>query len=231
MNLKIFASHPVQYHVPFYRALLDAALDIDVLFYHRGTAGRIALDQEFGIPIEWDVDLLSGYPYCICLDKQATYSLLEQLRILPYLIKWAFGKRKTPLLLMGWSSELAWLTWLLRVLTRAPIMILSETTPQSFADRPKPRWRVSLLNWLILRTQAVLYIGQRNRLFYESIGVPGQKLFNTPYSVDNARFSAVIESNRPRKSELRRSYGLDPDLPVFLFCGKLIPERKDPLNC
>lgn len=226
MRLKIFASHPVQYHVPFYRALLDAGADVDVMFYHRGTAGQRALDEEFGISIEWDLDLLSGYPYHIGLDGRATYSLAEQLRLVPGLAKRVLGARHVPLLLMGWSSELAWLTWLLRVVTRSPIIILSETTPQSFSLRPKPFWRVQLLHWLILRTQAVLFIGQRNRQFYETIGVPAQKLFYTPYSVDNARFAEAIESNRPRTRELRQSYGLDPELPVFLFCGKLIPKKR-----
>lgn len=226
MDLKIFASHPVQYHVPFYRALNDSGLEIDVRYYHQGTAGRLALDHDFGIQIEWDLDLLSGYPNQIYLGESANYSSAEQIRVLLRLLPWALRDRDVPLLLMGWFAEGAWMAWLLRIVGRLPMIVFSETTSQSFAGRPKPPWRTKLLAWLLQHTQSVLYIGQRNRTFYENMGVKAERLSLTPYSIDSARFIAEAERAGPEKGNLRQAYGLDPDLPTFLFCGKLIPKKR-----
>lgn len=226
MDLKILASHPVHYHVPFFRALVNRGIEIDVRYYHQGTAGRAALDRDFGIAIEWDLDLLSGYSSHICLEGVANYSLSEQIRILPCVLAWALRERDVPLLLVGWATEVVWLTWLLRVLGHLPVMVFSETTPQSFGRRPKPPWQVKLLRKLLQHSHALLYIGQRNRLFYEQMGVAAERLFFTPYSIDNDRFITETDLIRSQKRELKLAYGLNPDLPVFLFCGKLIPKKR-----
>jgi glycosyltransferase involved in cell wall biosynthesis len=225
-DLKIFATHPVQYLVPFYRELIEAGLEIEVGYYHQGTAGRVGRDAEFGIDIEWDIDLLTGYRYHIFLSQMATYTVSEQIKLAPKFLRWASRGRQTPLLLIGWSLEIVWLVWLLRNSCRAPVMLLSETTPLSFAASPKPRWRRALLSWLLRNTSACLFIGTRNRDFYSTMQVPDERLFFVPYSIDNARFSREALKCMPRRQELCQQYGLDPGLPAFLSCGKLIPKKR-----
>lgn len=226
MDLKILTSHPTQYHVPLFRTLKNNGIEIEVQYYHQGTAGRVALDKDFGIEIEWDLDLLEGYPYNICLQGLAKLTLSEQIRVMPCMLKWALSDPRTPLLLIGWSIELVWLAWFLRIVRQIPVVVLSETTPQSFANHPKPAWRVKLLRWLLKRSDSVLFVSQRNRLFFEQMGVISNRLFFAPYSVDNDRFSTEIERMKPQQRDLRQSYGLNPDLPIFLFCGKLIPKKR-----
>lgn len=225
-DLKILSSHPVQYHAPFFRAISAEGIDIEVGYYHQGTAGRLAHDAEFGIDIEWDIDLLSGYPHRIFTGGRTTYQRSEQIKLAPKLLPWALQDRKTTLLLTGWFAEIIWLIWLLRILRQAPTLVMSETTPLSFAAAPKPAWRVSLLRWLLQRTTACLFIGSRNRTFLREMGTPNARLFHTPYSIDNARFAAEIKRLRPQRNKMCRQYGLDPEKPTFLFCGKLIPKKR-----
>jgi len=228
-DLMILSSHPVQYHVPFFRALIGEGVDIAVGYYHQGTAGRVAHDDGFGIDIAWDMDLLSGYPHRIFVAGTANYHWLEQIKVAPHLLSWALKDRKTPLLLMGWFTELVWLIWLLRILSHAPIIVISETTPLSFAATPKPRWRILLLRWLLKHTTANLFIGNRNRTFLREMGVPEERLFHVPYSIDNTRFAAEAKRLLPERHKLCQQYGLDPEMPVFLFSGKLI-QKKRPLQ-
>ena len=118
MDLKILATHPVQYHAPFFLTLVEKGIEIDVRYYHQGMAGRAALDRGFGIEIEWDLDLLGGYSNTICSHGRADYSLAEQLRVLPCMLGWSLQNREVPLLLVGWSTEISWLIWMVRVLRR-----------------------------------------------------------------------------------------------------------------
>jgi glycosyltransferase involved in cell wall biosynthesis len=225
-DLKILAGHPTQYHVPFYQAICADGFEIEVGYYHHGTADQLARDPEFGIDIKWDIDLLSGYPHQFFNQGEATYQWSEQTRIAPRLISWALQDRKTPLLLMGWVTEIVWLIWLLRIFRRAPILVMSETTPLSFGFTPKPAWRVSLLRWLLQHSTANLFIGSRNRAFLQDMGVREEQLFRTPYSVDNARFAMEAKRLMPERNQLCQRHGLDPEKPVFLFCGKLIPKKR-----
>ena len=225
-QLRILASHPIQYYVPFYRALVERGLNIEVCFYHTGTAGRVGYDPEFGLDIQWDVDLTSGYPHRIFLNTQATYKLLEQLKIAPKLLFWSLRDRKVPLLLSGWFVELIWFVWLIRILLGAPVIITGDNTPQSFGLFPKPAWRLMILKWLLKNTSAVFYFGQRNRDFWINMGVPNDRLFHTPHSVDGARFAYLSTRLFSERRELCRQYGLNHDLPTFLFCGKLISKKR-----
>ncbi len=229
VQLKILSSHPVQYHVPFFREIALNGLGIEVSYYHQGTAGRVSHDAGFGIDIDWDIDLLSGYAYRIFLKDTANYHWIEQLRLASRMLSWALGNRQIPLLIMGWFSELIWLIWLVRILLHAPVIMMCETTPLSFAATQKPRWRNSLLKWLLQHTAANLFIGSRNQAFLLDHGVLMERLFPAPYSIDNDRFAAEIRRLLPERRELCHKYGLDPDMPTYLFCGKLI-HKKRPLQ-
>lgn len=229
MRLKVLTSHPVQYHVPYIRELVASGIDVEVGFYHQGTAGKIGHDEGFGINIEWDIDLLSGYKNKIFLKDRASYSLLEQIKIASQLLWWALHDRQTPLLLIGWFAHIVWLVWLLRLLCGMKVLVLSENTPMSAAISAKPGFRRNLLRHLLQRSSACLFIGQRNREFYLSYGVLENRLFHVPYSIDNERFSQMQQELMAQRSSLCEKYSLDPQLPTFLFCGKLI-EKKRPLQ-
>lgn len=178
------------------------------------------LDPEFGVVFAWDVDLLSGYRHHL-LDFS---SVAERVRSL----RWAVLDRK-PLLLMGWFAPLVWAIWLMRIAMGAPTVVMSETTPGSFAFARKPPWRTALLRSLLRRSGAIACIGARNRAFMRSMGVCDERCISVPYSVDNVALAYAVERMVPRRADLRRQHGLDTDLPVFLFAGKLI-EKKRPVQ-
>ena len=59
VRIGLLASHPIQYHAPLFRELAQRC-DLTVYFAHRQTPeGQAAAG--FGLPFEWDIDLLSGY--------------------------------------------------------------------------------------------------------------------------------------------------------------------------
>ena len=226
LDLKILASHPVQYQAPWFRAMVAEGLDIEVGYYYPGAAGQVAYDVEFGIEFAWDLDLLDGYPHRCFVGGRAGFGLAEQARAAPKVLAWALRDQETPLLLIGWFTRVVWLVWLLRILTRSPTFVFGDNTPASFAEMPKAAWRHSLLRWLLHRTSAILFVGRHNRLFWTQLGVPNARLFYTPHSIDQVRFANEATCLLPQRRVLCREYGLDPDLPTFLFCGKLIPIKR-----
>jgi glycosyltransferase involved in cell wall biosynthesis len=78
---------------------------------------------------------------------------------------------------------------------------------------------------LLLRGAAGLYIGTENKRWFEHFGVPKERLFFTPYSVDASR---LVSQALKSRDELRVSFGLRTDVPVILTVTRLIP-RKQPL--
>jgi glycosyltransferase involved in cell wall biosynthesis len=71
-----------------------------------------------------------------------------------------------------------------------------------------------------------LAIGRANRRFYQRAGVAADRIFDTPYAVDNARFVAAAEQLRPQRNELRRSWSVPGDGFCLLFAGKFQVKKR-----
>ena len=63
MRLAILSTHPIQYHVAWFRALAARTdLEIHVYYCHQATPQEHSRSG-FGVEFDWDVSLLDGYPY------------------------------------------------------------------------------------------------------------------------------------------------------------------------
>ena len=63
LRLGVLDFHPIQYHAPLYRRLVSRSrVRLDVL-YLRDTGYRPVVDPGFGVPVAWNIDLLSGYEH------------------------------------------------------------------------------------------------------------------------------------------------------------------------
>jgi len=216
-------THPVQYQVPWLRALAGVPdLDLTVLF------GMIPDAQQqgigFSVPFEWDIPLLDGYRHRR-LDNRARKPALGR-----------FFGCNTPqvgmaldgsdvVIIHGWgvfSAQQA--LWAARR-RRIPCILRGEAS----SLRPWPLWRRVAYGAFLRNYSAFLAIGRANREFYARNGVPPERVFDAPYCVDNNRFSAQAAALEPRRREIRKAWGVRDESIAILFSGKLI-EKKRPLD-
>jgi glycosyltransferase involved in cell wall biosynthesis len=83
-----------------------------------------------------------------------------------------------------------------------------------------------VLKTLFRRINGVLAIGTMNEQFYRAYGLPEEKIFRSPYAVDNEFFRRAGEKLLSERLGLRREEGIPEDAHVFLFAGKLIPAKR-----
>jgi glycosyltransferase involved in cell wall biosynthesis len=221
-------SHPIQYFVPLYRCLAARnQVDLTVAFYSDAGVRRV-LDPGFQREIQWDVGLLEGYRHWF-LDgadrnnSSGRLSLTQQRQVVTailaqhYDVLWVHGYNSLNHLVATVAASAA----------RVPVLLREEAT--LLDQRP---WRTRIVKAVVLPVlarlvHAGLYIGRENRQFLERYGLHGSKLFFTPYSVDNGFFQGQANLLKAKRQLLKSDFGLNPQLPVVLFSGKLIP-KKDP---
>jgi len=227
MRLLIVATHAVQYFAPLYRELARRpGLDLTVAF-ESDYGMTPSLDRQFGVQFQYDVPLTEGYRYLVLPEQAGTGRLHGRLSRRSWSVRHHVAQADAVLLASFLSvTELvaAASAWRRSI----PVLYRCESTLLT----PRPPWRDHLrhlvLPRLLGRVGAGLYIGQANQDYLRAFGVPEERLHFSPYCVDNAAFSARADALRPRRGELRRAFGLEADLPVVLFSGKLIP-KKQPL--
>ena len=217
----------MQYKAPLYRVLADdARLEILVAYCSRRGA-EAGLDPDMGVKLEWDIDLLSGYPHVFLRNlspKGRGFFRHLNPGIVPRILR---GRWDGVLFHTGWGSATAWVAMVVCLMTRTPILMFGDSCTIPAERGARGRIRARLLRMLFRGITRFMTIGTRNRSYYLHYGADPQRMTPFPYAIDNERFIRQSLLTSEERSDARRRYGIGPDELVILFAGKLIP-RKGP---
>jgi glycosyltransferase involved in cell wall biosynthesis len=215
-RLGVLDFHPIQYHSPLYQRLAYRRhVNLDVL-YLTDLGHREVLDVEFGVPVAWDVDLLSGYPHQFLATGDYSTTKSNQVRTL---IRWI--NSQDVVVIHGYSDP-----WMLIAMSicrahRIPYLLRGDSGPPGKTTGIRLRLRNIIVRMVVSRSAGGLAIGQLNEEFYRRFGAP--QITFAPYSVDDARFAGLPPVVR---SDLLARWQLDDARPVIMFCGKLYPGKR-----
>ncbi|ETX05441.1 MAG: hypothetical protein ETSY2_22945 [Candidatus Entotheonella gemina] len=226
-RLGILASHPIQYHSPWFRHLAQH-LDIDVWYAHRSTAQDQAA-AGFGVGFDWDIPLLQGYPHR-WLHNVAAQPSLQTFRgcDTPDVYRLCRRDRLDAVLVFGWQHKSALQAIRACWRQRLPVLMRGDSHLLTARSRLKTLLKYAPYRWLLPRLSGHLYVGSRNKAYLEHYGVPPQRLFFAPHCVDNAYWAAAAEraERQGAPAKLRAQWGIPPDGFVCLFAGKMIAHKR-----
>lgn len=220
-DLLVLTTHTIQYQVPLFQYLTqEAGVDLHVAFMKEPM--DLTWDQDFGRYVSWGIPLTDGYPWSTLSGGNLAMRLSAFVEL---------HKRLgcPPVMMFSWGTPLHWLIWNWAIASRIPVLIVAESNLNSYQLGRRPLWRHLWLKQMLQKTPGILHIGQRNREFYDQMGVEKGHLFPCPYSIDNERF---FEGRLPFLGERERhlkQLNLDPKLPTLLYSGKLIVKKRPDL--
>ena len=218
-RLGVLALHPIQYHAPLYQLLASRGrVKLDVMFL-RDTGSRLAVDPGFGVPVAWDIELLSGYEHSF-LDRSGQWA--GRSGAIAGLVRWL--RSHEVVVISGYSDP--WMLFAAAVCRTmgVPFLLRGMAAPEGFSTGIRRRVRDGIARTVVSSSAGCLALGEVNRAFY--VKYEASRIFFTPNSVDNERFARAPVVGR---SELLARWGLDDTTPVIMFCGKLY-SRKRPLD-
>ena len=215
------ATHPVQYMTPIFRRMAKhPLLDFEVAYCTlRGAeAGH---DPEFGASIQWDVPLLDGYSWTHVPNRgsgaESFFGLFN-----PRM--WRLirsGKFDAVLCFIGYVRATFWMALLAAKLSKSAFLFGTDTT--TLAPRDGRAWKTAFkkILWprLFRLADQVLVPSSGSRDVMLSLGIPGDRITLTPYSVDNDWW--MQQASQVHRSAVRDAWGAGPDTSVVLFCAKL----------
>lgn len=218
----LVATHPIQYHVPWFRALAGASeIDFSVLFVDLPDAQQQG--KGFGIAFKWDIPMLDGYAWQQVAERSGRGGLdgffSSRIRRPIALLK---SLAPDVLILTGWQAyPLLQFLWAARWL-KIPVIMRGESN----ALRQRSH-KVRFLHRLLLRQcAAFLTIGQANKEFYLGYGATPEQFFDTSYFVENERFVDAAQDFLPERSALRSRWHIPEDAVCFCYVGKLEPKKR-----
>lgn len=226
MKVGILTTHPIQYQVPWFRLLAKTpGIDLTVFFCMIPDAAQQG--EGFGVPFQWDVPLVNGYPYRLLKNVSRKPSATTFFGCdTPEVARVVRNEGFDAFIVNGWVAKSC--LQLLAACTRynVPCIVRGESND----IRPRARWKRLVHRQLMKRFSAFLCIGESNRRFYIANGVPPGKLYSAPYCVDNEWFESAASESGPSRDEIRDALGIPREAVVFLFSGKFI-DKKRPMDC
>jgi glycosyltransferase involved in cell wall biosynthesis len=232
-RIAYLVTHPIQYQAPLLRRLAaDPDIELTVFFGSDFSLHRF-VDPGFNRAIEWDVPLVEGYQHRFL---PTLFGALKQGESPSF---WRpFNRGLAPLLagrfdvlwVHGYNRAFHWRSILSAKRLGMKVLIRDEATNIS-AHRSKLKQMVkrSFFRLLDRFVDGYLAIGTLNRDYYRAFGIKPEKIFLTPYAVDNRFFQDQAAKAAPEREMLRVKLGLKPDRPIVLFAAKLI-DRKRPFD-
>src|SRR5262245_60309953 len=227
IHLGILASHPIQYHSPWFRSL-SQQMDVNVFYSYRQSSEGQA-DAGFGVAFDWDTPLLDGYNHR-WLENAArrpglsTFAGCDN----PEIYDIVRTGRFDAFLVFGWNRKSSIQAFRACRQQRVPFIMRGDSHLLTHRSTLKSAAKFVPFRWFLPRIDAHLYVGQHNREYLKHYGVRDERLFFCPHFVDNDFFREASEHARTTGEDrkLRARLRIPSTAFVFSFAGKMIPRKR-----
>lgn len=224
-RLAIVVSHPTQYYSPWFQWLrAHTALEFQV-FYLWEFGVRATRDPQFHTTFAWDVDLLSGYdhefvPNVARPPSSMRFSGLFNPGLPARLEAW----RPDAILLFGYAYATHQLLIAWARLRGVPLLFRGDS---HLIGRGRPPLRTRLaLRLLYAQFSALTFVGQANRDYFRTLGVPARKLVFAPHAVNATLFDPARPGLSAEAAALRTRLGLRAGTKIVLYAGKFAAAKQ-----
>jgi glycosyltransferase involved in cell wall biosynthesis len=227
IRLAIIAGHPVQYVAPWL-ALLAQQENVEIHVFYLWDFGVVETkDPGFGITLEWDIPLLDGYSYSFVPNISSdpgNHHFLGYVN--PGLSGQVAAWKPDVLFLMNYAFLSYFLllidprTWYLPILFRGDSHDVGRR--ETFVMHLSKLIRKIVFS----RFSAFLDVGENNRNYIVSSGVPRRKLFHSPHAIDNKRFQDAKPESIYQAQKLRSALNIREEQILISFVGKLIAIKR-----
>lgn len=229
-RLAIILSHPIHYFVDLYKEL-NKHPEIEVVVYFCSDFGiKAGFDETFGKIVKWyDESILEGLPHKFLKN----YSPFEKNRgfwslFNPAIINELKNNKYDAVLIHGYARFIDIFTIFSAKLLKIPVILRGESHLLNYRSSFVKKIKDFLLPLLFKQISAFAAIGTLNKEYCLYYGVPEEKIFIAPYSVNNDFFQKEFLKFRNKKL-LKKDLGLNPDIPTILYVSKMI-QRKRPMD-
>jgi glycosyltransferase involved in cell wall biosynthesis len=225
-KLAFLATHPIQHFVPFYRALAEhPELELRVFF-----CSRIGLtsyfDQEMATELRWNMDLTSGYEHVFLPEADNIHATGFWTLNNPSVATAFRTFAPDALAVYGYSNVtvLRAIAWAVRA--DASILMISDSELVQARS-----WHARVLKWAVLPrllryVSGFLTVGDNNEAYWLHYGVPRERLFRVPFTIDEGVFVRARAERSQLAASFRAEHGIAANDIVFLTVGKLSRRKR-----
>ena len=230
-RLAVVSTHPIQYHSPGFGGWLRIPIcSVHVYYCHKATPQEQAR-AGFGVEFDWDVPLLTGYPYSFLRNCGQSCRATADLAGFdtPEIKEIIRCGQYDAVLVNGWHYKSAWQAIWACWQSKVKVMVRGDSHLHIPRSLPLRIAKSFAYPCFIPRFDACLAVGQWSREYFLHYGASPDRVFLVPHAIDTERMVADTQSLQIDRPELRKRWALDESSTVFIFAGKFT-EIKRPMD-
>jgi glycosyltransferase involved in cell wall biosynthesis len=227
-RILVIAAKPMPYMTPVYRLLAQQPqLEILVAYCHMQGA-QLGLDEEFGVEVEWDIPLLTGYPWV----EVKNLSPQPGLNRFWGLVNWDLWKLVSShkfdciVIYTGYVYASFWIVAVAAKLFKKGFIF--STDMSSIAPRDRASWKARLKPWILPQLYGlgdrIIVSNSLGKQVLQRLGLPEDRVLLTPSCVDNEGWRDRASQVNPQA--VRAAWNLPSNAPIVLFCAKFQPWKR-----
>jgi glycosyltransferase involved in cell wall biosynthesis len=221
-------THPIQYFAPLYAYLTRYCGLETTALYLSDFSLKNGDDPGFGQSITWDVDLLSGYEAKFVGGSRASRRRVGGFfsMVAPELWNEISNGRYDAVIIHGHNLAAHHIARAACRFSGTPAFARGDTNPRINRSILKSTLRTPIMRLFYRGMAGAMAVGTANADYYRKMGVPSDRIFLTPYAVDNDRFIRATTAGRANRNMTRTALGMDQDLPAILFAAKFTKRKR-----
>lgn len=226
LRLAIVVTHPIQHFVPFYRALAaHPDIELHVLF-GIPLGVKSYFDAQMKTEITWQMDMLAGYSSEFLQElpegRQSSFTLPNSAHLGARLD--AFAPDMVMVYGYAQMNSLRAIAWGRR--RKVPVMMISDSE-RAARNAPLREAVKKVAIPLVYRNfAAFLSVGDNNEAYYRYYGARADRIFRSPFTIDEAAFEAAAADRDAARRDLRGQLGIAADARIILYVGKLYAGKR-----
>jgi glycosyltransferase involved in cell wall biosynthesis len=230
LKLLFIISHPIQYNAPLFAYIANNSQYTIKVFYTLGRSSDVVANNGFGIPENWNLNLLAGYDYEFIENTSSYPSSLSYWGIKnPSLIEKIISYNPAGIVIYAWKpqshfSVLNYFHGKIPILFRGDSSTLDD--PYGFSLRSF--FRYTFLKWVYRKVDYAISPGTASDQYFLKSGLRQNQIIRAEHAIDNQRFMNMTKIEEEQLFELSSSLSIKPKEVIFLFAGKFI-DKKNPL--
>ncbi|MFO0745649.1 MAG: glycosyltransferase family 4 protein [Myxococcota bacterium] len=222
IRIAYVTSHPIQYQAPLFRRL--AATDGVALkvFFASDMGLSTYVDPGFAREVKWDVPLIEGYEHEFVKNVSPKPGVQRFFGLLnPAMPMRVLAWKPDAVIVHGYAHATEHLVMAACRAAGVPVLLRGESN--LLAQRPRFTRLAKLLGAAALKQvlSGALAIGTLSREYFRHYGIPEERIFVAPYSVDNDFFFARADAAEARAAAWKAELGIPAEALVVGFAAKL----------
>ena len=222
IRLAIITTHPIQYYAPVFK-LLHERKQVEIkVFYSWGENAVNKFDHGFNKTVDWDLNLLDGYPFEWMKNTSNDPGSHHFKGIInPQVIEQINEWKPDALLVYGWAYQ-GHLKALRYFKNKLPVYFRGDSTLLSEPGGIKKILKRIVLNWVYKHVDHAFYVGINSMAYFKNYGLKERQLSFAPHAIDIDRF----KTEHPAEvAGLHSSLNLKEEDILVLFAGKFEPVK------